>query len=161
MDEKTLGIAETVCACGMLASGIILGIRGLKKRYARVLGISLTAAGLFMAGFSLFENMVPVCGFGFLFFAALPFANNCLDYLVRINIPDEVQGRVWGLVGFISQLGYVIAYAVSGMAADAIGNITGQGVGKGAAVMITAAGLCLAVTAAATLFRKQIRDLEE
>ena len=160
-DEKTLGIAETVCACGMLVSGIILGIRGLKKHYAVTLGISLTAAGLFMAGFSLFENMVPVCGFGFLFFAALPFANNCLDYLVRINIPDEVQGRVWGLVGFISQLGYVIAYAVSGAAADAIGNITGQGVGKGAAVMITAAGLCLAVTAAATLFRKRIRELEE
>ena len=159
-DEKILGIAETVCACGMLVSGIVLGIRGMKKHYAGTLGISLTAAGVFMAGFSLFENVIPVCGFGFLFFAALPFANNCLDYLVRINIPDEVQGRVWGLIGFISQLGYVIAYAVSGAAADAIGNITGQGVGKGAAVMIAAAGLCLAVTAAATLFRKQIRELE-
>ena len=159
-DEKTLGIAETVCACGMLASGIVLGIRGLKKKYARTLGISLTAAGLFMAGFGLFENLVPVCGFGFLFFAALPFANNCLDYLVRINIPDETQGRVWGLIGFISQLGYVIAYTVSGTAADVLGHITGRGTGKGAAVMIIAAGLCLAVTAAATLFRKRIRELE-
>ena len=160
-DEKTLGIAETVCACGMLVSGMILGMKGLKKHYARTLGISLTAAGLFMAGFGLCGKLIPVCGFGFLFFAALPFANNCLDYLVRINMPDEVQGRVWGLIGFISQLGYVIAYAVSGAAADAIGRITGYGTGRGAAVMIFAAGICLAVTAAATLFRKRIRELEK
>ena len=25
-DAKTLGVAETVCACGMLASGVILGV---------------------------------------------------------------------------------------------------------------------------------------
>ena len=92
-DAKTLGIAETVCACGMLASGVVLGVRGLKKHYVRILGISLASAGFFMLGFGLFENMVSICIFGFGFFAALPFANNCLDYLIRINIPDETQGR--------------------------------------------------------------------
>ena len=37
-DEKTLGIAETVCACGMLVSGVILGIKGIKKNYVTVKG---------------------------------------------------------------------------------------------------------------------------
>ncbi len=159
-DAKTLGVAETVCACGMLASGVILGIKGLKGHYVGTLGTALISAGLFMAGFGLFENIVPLCIFGLLFFAALPFANNCLDYLIRTNIPDEAQGRAWGLIGFLSQLGYVVAYAVSGAAADALGRAGGRGVGRGAALVIIFAGICLALTAAVMLKSKNIRALE-
>ncbi len=160
-DAKTLGVAETVCACGMLVSGVILGGRGLKGRYAATLGASLVGAGLFMAGFGLFENIVPICVFGLLFFAALPFANNCLDYLIRTNIPDEAQGRAWGLIGFLSQSGYVVAYAVSGAAADALGKISGRGVGRGAALVVIIAGLCLAATALLILVSKSIKALED
>lgn len=159
-DAKTLGVAETVCACGMLVSGVILGVKGLKGHYAATLSAALIGAGLFMAGFGLFENIIPICVFGLLFFAALPFANNCLDYLIRTNIPDEAQGRAWGLIGFLSQLGYVVAYAVSGAAADALGSIGGRGVGQGAALVVIIAGLCLALTATAILVSKSIRELE-
>ncbi len=159
-DAKTLGVAETVCACGMLVSGVILGVRGLKGHYAATLGASLIGAGLFMAGFGLFENIVPICVFGLLFFAALPFANNCLDYLIRTNIPDDTQGRAWGLIGFLSQLGYVVAYAVSGAAADALGSIGGRGVGRGAALVVIIAGICLSATALLILVSKSIKALE-
>ena len=160
-DAKTLGVAETICACGMLATGLVLGVKGLKGHYVRTLGLALAAAGLFMLGFGLFENMIPICAFGFLFFAMLPLGNNCLDYLIRTHIPDDAQGRAWGLIGFISQLGYVVAYALSGTAADALGRIGGQGVGRGAATVIIIAGICLAVTAAALLFLKSVRKLEQ
>ena len=159
-DAKTLGTAETICACGMLVSGVLLGVKGLKGHYVRTLSLSLAAAGLFMLGFGLFENMIPICVFGFLFFAMLPLGNNCLDYLIRTNIPDDAQGRAWGLIGFISQFGYVVAYALSGTAADALGRIGGQGVGRGAAAVIIIAGLCLAAAAASILFPKSIRKLE-
>lgn len=159
-DAKTLGIAETVCACGMLASGLILGIKGLKGHYVRTLGLAFILSGLFMLGFGLFENIIPICIFGFLFFAALPFANNCLDYLMRTNIPDDAQGRVWGLIGFISQLGYVVAYSVSGSAADALGALTDRGVGRGAALVIIIAGICQALMAVAIMTPKCIRELE-
>ena len=159
-DAKTLGIAETLCACGMLLSGLILGIRGLKGGYVRTLGLALCASGLFMSGFSLFENIIPICIFGFMFFAALPFANNCLDYLIRTNIPADVQGRVWGMIGFISQLGYVIAYALTGAAADALGNMTGRGTGRGAALVILAAGILLMATSAFIPLMKSIQKLE-
>lgn len=159
-DAKTLGVAETICACGMLVTGLILGIRGLKGGYVRTLGLSLILAGGFMAGFGLFENMIPICAFGFLFFAALPYANNCLDYLIRTNIPDDAQGRAWGLIGFLSQMGYVVAYAISGAAADAIGKLTGRGVGRGAAAVILAAGICEVAIALFILIPKSIRDLE-
>ena len=159
-DAKTLGTAETICACGMLVSSVLLGVKGLKGHYVRTLSLSLAAAGLFMLGFGLFENMIPICVFGFLFFAMLPLGNNCLDYLIRTNIPDDAQGRAWGLIGFISQFGYVVAYALSGTAADALGRIGGQGVGRGAAAVIIIAGLCLAAAAASILFPKSIRKLE-
>lgn len=136
-DAKTLGVAETVCASGMLVSGLVLGMRGIKGNFTGVMSASLALAGLMMIGFGSFENVLPICAFGFLFFAALPFANNSLDYLTRTHIPDAVQGRVWGLIGFLSQLGYVVAYAVSGVAADALGVWTGMGVGRGAALVIT------------------------
>lgn len=146
-DSKTLGITETICACGMLVSGLLLGIKGIKGHYVRTLGISLILSGVFMFGFGIYENVIPICCFGFLFFAALPFANNCLDYLARTNIPEEAQGRAWGLIGFLSQLGYVFAYGISGFAADLLGKITGLGVGRGAAIVIQIAAVCQILTA--------------
>ena len=159
-DAKTLGIAETVCACGMLASGLYLGVKGIKNHFVKVLGLSLMFAGLFMSGFGIVENIFVICFFGFLFFAALPFANNCLDYLVRTNIAGDVQGRAWGMIGFISQMGYVVAYAVSGVAADSLGSMTGAGVGKGSAYVIIIAGICLAVTSVSLLLTGSIKELE-
>ena len=160
-DAKTLGIAETICACGMLASGIVLGIRGVKGHYVRVLSLALMLSGVFMSGFGLFENIYIICIFGFLFFTALPFANNCLDYLMRTNIPSEAQGRAWGLIGFLSQLGYVAAYAVSGAAADAIGKMSGRGVGRGAAGVVLISGICLTIVSASIQLSRSIGELEK
>lgn len=160
-DAKTLGIGETVCASGMLVSSLLLGFRGIKKDYVKILCISLTLAGLSMMGFGIWENMILICIFGFSFFAMLPFANSSLDYLARTNIPDELQGRAWGFISFLSQIGYVIAYSVSGVLADYIGKSTGAGVGRGAAWVIVGSGICLAIISAMTITSKSIRRLEK
>ncbi|SNU04987.1 Major Facilitator Superfamily protein [Lachnospiraceae bacterium] len=159
-DSKVLGIAETVCASGMLVSGVFLGVKGIKKNYVKILSVALMLSGIFVSGFAVFENIVLICLFGFLFFMALPFANNCLDYLARTNIPDELQGRAWGFIGFISQMGYVIAYALSGVLADGIGSVTGRGVGTGSAIVIIISGICMAVISFSVMFMDKIRRLE-
>jgi len=159
-DATILGVAETICASGMLVSGLLLGIKGLKGNYVKTLGLALVFAGIAMLGFGLLENIFVICIFGFLFFAALPFANNCLDYLVRTNIPDDAQGRVWGLIGFISQFGYIFAYGLSGAVADILGKVTGRGVGRGAAITIMIAGICLALSALSVLVSRDVRELE-
>ena len=144
----------------MLVSSVIIGIRGLKENFTGILSISLAAAGLSMVGFGFRENVVMIGCFGFLFFFMLPFANNCLDYLVRTNIEDSRQGRVWGLIGFLSQIGYVVAYAASGLLADhaaAAGNIS---IGRGAAAVIMVSGMMLAGTAAVLYPLKDVRKLE-
>ncbi len=159
-DSATLGVGETVCACGMLASGLVLGIRGIRRGYVRILSISLFLAGLCMIGFGIRENIYVICLFGFLFFAMLPLANNCLDYLVRTNIPDELQGRAWGMIGFLSQIGYVVAYGTAGVAADGIAAQFQMGVGRGAAAVIMVSGVLLSVTAFVLYSVKSVRALE-
>lgn len=160
-DSATLGIGETVCACGMLVSSLFLGAKGIKRGYARVLSVSLLLAGIFMIGFGIWENIYLICLFGFLFFATLPFANNCLDYLVRTNIPDELQGRAWGVIGFLSQIGYVVAYGAAGAAADGIAAQFHIGVGRGAAGIVMIAGVLLGITALFLYPLKSVRALEE
>lgn len=159
-DSTALGIGETVCALGMLVSSIFLGIFGIKKNYVKVLCASLGMAGLFMVGFSLVENMIVISSFGFMFFFMLPLANNCLDYLVRINIAAEKQGRAWGLIGLISQLGYVISYGCFGIISDGIAKWAGIGVGRGCAVVIAISGVLLAVTSITLYMVKDVRSLE-
>lgn len=160
-DSRTLGIGETVCASGMLFSSLILGMRGIKGNHARVLKISLMLAGFFMIGFGIRENIFIICGFGFLFFFILPFANNCLDYLVRTNIADELQGRAWGLIGFLSQLGYVAAYGAGGVVADMSAKKLQISTGRGAGLVIVVSGVCLSVVAVLMGGIKSIQDLEE
>lgn len=160
-DSATLGIGETVCASGMLISGLFLGIKGIRQRYVKILSLSLFLAGITMVGFGIWENIYPICLFGFLFFAMLPFANNCLDYLVRTNIPDELQGRAWGVIGFLSQIGYVVAYAGAGVAADGIAAGLDFSVGRGAAVVVGISGILLSVTALLLYPLRSVRALEE
>lgn len=159
-DSKTLGIAETICACGMLVSSLILGMKGAKGSYVRMLWLALFGAGIAMAACGVVENIVLICIAGFLFFAMLPFANTALDYLTRTNIPVNLQGRAWGLIGVISQLGYIVAYVLAGVFADGIGKKMQIGVGRGAAVVIIIAGILLSVTALFIINNQKIRELE-
>ena len=159
-DAKTLGITETICASGMLVSSLYLGIRGIKKGYVKILSISLAMAGVFILGFGVFESIVFITLSGFAFFLMLPFANNCLDYLVRTNTSVELQGRVWGIVGFLSQIGYVIAYGCSGILADGIAEYRGISVGRGAGMVMAFAGAALVIVSVSILFIKDIKLLE-
>ena len=160
-NAKTLGIAETICASGMLVSSLYLGIRGIKAGYVRILSLSLALAGVCILGFGMFDRIVFITLSGFGFFMMLPFANNCLDFLVRVNTPEELQGRIWGIVGFLSQIGYVIAYGCSGILADRIAESGGISVGRGAGIVMSFSGIALIVVSVSILFIKEIKSLEE
>lgn len=47
-DSTALGVGETVCASGMLASSLFLGARGVREGYVRKLCLSLLAAGVLL-----------------------------------------------------------------------------------------------------------------
>lgn len=159
-DSRTLGITETLCAFGMVLTSVILGAGGLKRGFLKVMCLSLCFAGACMVFFGATENLVVICVSGFLFFSMIPLANSSLDYLVRTNISNELQGRAWGVIGFISQIGYVLAYGLSGILADKLASICHISVGRGSGRVIMASGVLLAISAAALYFIKSVKELE-
>ena len=159
--SKTLGIVETVCASGMLVTSILLGAKGMKKGIVKALCLSLSIAGLCMLGFGFRENLILIGISGFVFFMMIPVANSSLDYLVRTNVSNELQGRAWGVIGFISQLGYVISYGVSGILADRIAGVRGISVGRGSAAVIMFSGVLLTLSAVLLYWIKNVRELEQ
>ena len=159
-NAKTLGIAETICASGMLVSSLFIGFFGIKSKYVKVLSLSLAFAGLFIFAFGMFKTVPFITAAGFGFFMMLPFANTCLDYLVRTNTDKELQGRIWGFIGFLSQIGYVIAYGCSGILADSIAKVRNISVGRGAGVVVSVAGVALIILSIVMLFIKDIKKLD-
>ena len=131
----------------MIVSSLIIGILGIKKHYKRTLMFALIGAGIAMSLFGIKENVVIISITGFMFFLMLPFANTCLDYLARINIDERMHGRAWGIIGLISQLGYVISYGFAGIIADGVSKAAGISVGRGSAIIIIVSGILLAATA--------------
>ena len=174
--ESFAGFATTVSACGMLVGGLILSRFSIKKDFSHILQASLLGMGFFMAAFAWGNNKILICGFGFCLFMSLPFANAAMDYLVRVNVPTTHQGKAWGLISLISQAGYVLAYALTGVAVDFIIkpflqkegnaakfalNIPGRGEGRGAALMIIIAAAFLMIIAFTLPRKSEIRELEE
>ena len=66
----------------------------------------------------------------------------------------------WGLIGFLSQIGYVVAYGAAGITADYLAERFQIGVGRGAAGVIMAAGVLLSVTALLLYPARSVRALE-
>jgi MFS transporter, DHA3 family, macrolide efflux protein len=174
-NSSVVGMIETIVASGMLVSSVIIGFLPIQKGYVKILSISLFGVGVFMAAFGFREHIALICVSGFLFFAMLPFANTSLDFLVRTNMDNAVQGRAWALIGILSQLGFVAAYALSGVLADfvftpllvegggladSVGKIIGTGLGRGMGFLIIIAGLLLCVTSVILYKLKSVKMLE-
>ncbi|QQP14378.1 MFS transporter [Lysinibacillus agricola] len=174
-NSSVIGTVETVVATGMLVSSVIIGFIPIKKGYVKILSFSLFFEGIFMAVFGLRENIALICISGFFLFAMMPFANSSLDFLVRTNIDNAVQGRAWSLIGVISQFGFVAAYALSGvladyvftpllvdggLLADSVGKITGTGQGRGTGFLIIIAGILLSITSFILFNLKSVKKLE-
>ncbi|MGG4090911.1 MFS transporter [Paenibacillus lautus] len=173
--SSVVGMIETTIASGMLVSSVIIGFLPIQKGYVNILSISLFGVGVFMMAFGFREHIALICVSGFLFFAMLPFANTSLDFLVRTNIDNSVQGRAWALIGILSQLGFVVAYALSGVLADyvftpflveggvlsdSVGKIIGTGLGRGMGFLIIIAGMLLCVTSVILYKLKSVKMLE-
>ena len=174
--ESFVGFTTTISAFGMLAGGLILSKVSIKKDFTNVLQYALLGMGIAMIAFGWWQNKVLVCIFGFCLFLSLPFANTVMDYLVRITVPTIHQGKAWGLIGLISQVGYVVAYATVGGFVDfiispflqesgsffqVILTLIGKGEGRSAALMIIIAGIFLVIVALILPRKNEIRELEE
>lgn len=173
---KTAGMMESLCAVGLLIGSLWIGIAGIKKNYSKILAVACFFCGIFMSMTGVNENLAIIGISTFLFFSTLPFMNSCADVLVRVSVPNELQGRVWGLISLITQMGTVIAYIISGVMADYvfepmfnkngllvknIGMIIGTGKGRGIGFMLILSGMGMLIMAIVIWKNREIREVSE
>jgi len=173
---KTAGMMESLCAAGLLIGSLWIGIAGIKKNYSKILAVACFFCGIFMSMTGVNENLNIIGISTFLFFSTLPFMNSCADVLVRVSIPNELQGRVWGLISLITQMGTVAAYIISGVMADYIfepmfnkngllvkniGMIIGTGKGRGIGFMLILSGMGMLIMAIVIWKNGKIREVSE
>jgi MFS family permease len=175
-DERTLGLSQSAAAAGMLLSSLILGVITTRGKQSRMLTAGLAIAGISFSLIGVTTNIFFITGTAFLFFCALPLINTSADVLIRKNIPNETQGRAWGIIGVLSQTGFIIAYGISGFLADYIfiplmnkdgalassaGKFIGTGPGRGIGLMFVISGIFVVITAVVTAKLRSIRNLEK
>lgn len=175
-NEAALGTLETIITCGMLVSSILIGSLKIKGNYVRMLWIALAANGIAMFLYGSRPNLIFITITGFLFFATLPFANTSIECLIRSNIDNEMQGRAWGLITIISELGCVFSYAIggplvdfiftpglkeNGFLANSVGRFWGTGDGRGCGFLISICGILIVVMALILSKQKKVRELED
>ena len=173
---KTAGMMESLCAVGLLIGSLWIGIAGIKKNYSKILAVACFFCGIFMSMTGVNENLAIIGISTFLFFSTLPFMNSCADVLVRVSVPNELQGRVWGLISLITQMGTVTAYIISGVMADYIfepmfnkngilveniGMIIGTGKGRGIGFMLILSGIGMLIMAIVIWKNREIREVSE
>lgn len=172
---QTVGIMESLCAVGMLVGSVWIGVIGLKGNYAKILCVAGIFCGCFMALIGISTNLIFTGTALFLFFLSLPFMNTCADVLVRVSIPNELQGRVWGMISLLTQAGTVIAYAScgvlsdyvfepmlseNGILADSVGRLIGVGAGRGIGFLLILSGIGMAVVSSTIGHSKGIRSIQ-
>lgn len=173
---QTLGTILSTSALGMIGTSLYIGIRKVSSDYVRMLSYSLIGAGVFFALMGLSTNVYVITLNGFLFFCALPFINTSTDVLIRKIIPNEKQGRAWGIIGVLSQIGFIVAYGVSGYLADrvfnpllveggiltsTIGEIIGVGNGRGIGLLFIFSGLFVVLIGFSSLGLKNKFEVNE
>ena len=102
--------------------------------------------------------------------------NTCADVLVRVNIPNELQGRVWGMISLLTQAGTVLAYASCGVLADylfepmlaekgilagSVGRLIGTGEGRGIGFLLILSGIGMALCASTIGHSRGVRALQK
>jgi len=173
---KMLGIFQSSSAVGMLATSLLLGIMTIKRSYSSLLVLGLLLAGFAFALLGISTNLIWLIAAGVLFLGSLPLINTSTDVLVRRNIPNEKQGRVWGIIGILSQLGFIIAYSIAGLLADTlfnpwleqggeladtVGTLIGVGPGRGIGFLFIISGLFVVMIALITSQVAAVRALDQ
>jgi DHA3 family macrolide efflux protein-like MFS transporter len=122
-DVLKLGWLESAFGIGVIVGGLILGAwGGFKKSMVTVLsGVAVSGAAAIAIGFtsmSLFMLGLSAC---FIIGAGLTFANAPILAIMQKTIANDMQGRVFSLVGAIGAAATPLGLIIAGPLADSFG----------------------------------------
>lgn len=152
---SAVGTAQSVAATGMLAGALAVGALG-RLRPAAMLTAGVLGLSAGMIAFALSPSLTWVTVCCFVILVSLALCSTGAEIVVRTCVPGDHQGRSWGLIGLVTQLGYLLAYTTAGPLADRLfeptllpdgalagflGPLVGTGPGRGTALLVAVFGL--------------------
>lgn len=172
---QILGIGESISAIGMLISSVLLAILGVPKRLVKNIFCFLLISGISYGLIGVQVNyytIIPAC---FIFFAAMPVINACIDTLLRKKVVQDMQGRVFAIVGMVTQTGLTLSFIIAGpladkvfeplllkggLLADSVGKIIGVGPGRGIGFIFILTGIAIALVSVIAYSLPRIESVE-
>ena len=172
---EILGLLLSIGGLGMFGGSMIMSLWGGPKKliqgvlgFTILLGITIALGGV--------RPFIPIVAFGtFVAFFSLPIINGTNQTLLQLNVPHELQGRVFSLKRMISMSSLPVAYLAAGPLADfvfepmmqpghpvanTIGFVIGAGDGRGIGLIFVLMGLLTALAGMAGFFVPGLRSLQ-
>ncbi|HEY9390428.1 MAG TPA: MFS transporter, partial [Mycobacteriales bacterium] len=169
------GVNVAIGVGGIVGGALVVAWGGPRNR---VRGMMLGVIGMSIAAQVVMASVrtVPAWAVAVLVGAALiPIINSSMQSIVQTKVPEQLQGRVFGAVLFVSQIAAPVAMACSGPLADHVfepqakagrgvagllAPLLGDGPGSGLAAMLLLAGVLSAVAALAGLASRSVRNID-
>lgn len=174
--ERAMGIIKTVTGVTMLVGSLIASVMKTPKSRVRVicntLLLSMSTENFFLA----FGRSLPVwCVGAFLGWIVIPLMNANLDAIMRLTIPQSIQGRVFAARNAFQFFTIPLGYFLGGFAVDRVFEplmnlqerqsilvrIFGNGKGSGAACFFAVLGMMGVLTCLVFRRDRAIWKLEE
>jgi DHA3 family macrolide efflux protein-like MFS transporter len=172
-----LGKIAFITGIGMLLGGIVMSTwkRSWHNLISPILiAMSLSGMSIALAGF---RPSVVQMGIATLFFFTIaPFINGSVQVIFQTKVAENVQGRVFGLMGAISGSAVPLAAIFAGPLADRVfeplmafdglwskelvGQLIGSGPGRGIGLLFVIVGFSILIAAIIGYQYPSIRDLE-
>lgn len=175
-NSQTLGIIQSVSLSGMIVGSLFIGFFGQFRQKISILSIGFILVGIFLAFVGTTTHCLLIIFFGFMLCLVLPSINAIMDVLVRTNVENQAQGRIWSIVSLVSQLGMAIAFGIAGFLADhvfnpflesegllasTVGAVIGTGPGRGIGLIFILSGVCMIAVAIFISRLKKLKELEK
>jgi DHA3 family macrolide efflux protein-like MFS transporter len=176
-DPVALGTVQSVSSFGFLAGSLMMSVWPGPKR--RIHGVNLTFILEGLLGslvFGLGWSMAPWLFGAFFLSAANPIINSLYIAVMQSKIPQDLQGRFFGLENTISVVSYPIGQLLSGLISDRVfepamttdtslqsllGELVGTGPGAGYGLAIVIGGVLAVITGLAGFAIRRIREIED
>lgn len=119
--EKALGMVNAVIGMATLAGSILASLMKTPKSRVRVICNSLLFS-MSTENFLLALGRTPVvwCVGGFLGWIAIPLMNTNLDAIMRLRVPDHMQGRVYAVRNSLQFFTIPLGYFMGGFLVDRV-----------------------------------------
>jgi MFS transporter, DHA3 family, macrolide efflux protein len=150
-----LGTVLSIGGSGMLVGSLLMSTWGGSQHLMRNVFCFMLLSGLSILSVGLKADTSLVALGAFLFFLSLPITNTSIDVIFQKKVVPDIQGRVFALVGMITESSIPVSYLLAGPLADRvfepllasngvlagnIGQLIGVGRGRGIALMFIVIG---------------------